>query len=942
MNRILTYRKARLSLRFVLLLSLLLMATKSFSQITNPAIPVSDLISECPDTGYQMPKIFLCGASSNRQIPITSSNVASVIWEKLDESSCSSSSNSDCPTISTTCTWNQKGTGTPFTASEAGQYRVRINYFSGAPNTFYFNVFQNALDIPITKTDIYCGKAGEIKVAQLTGYEYSLDGTNYQSLNEFPIITAGDYIVRVRRLGATSTDCVFEIPVTIANKVLTVTPVVTQSTTSGQQGDVKLIATGVRGQYYYKIEQGTTVINSVGPVTESEYTFPNLNAGTYTWSVKTTDCNWKSGDVTINSVAPFQITPTVKPVTCQPGSIKVVVTGGTAPYQYYFNGKTTPETSEIIPVTLAGTYTVKVVDNNGLIDQITVSVPVQLAPDYTIEKTNENCYYPNSWQIKFNVTNKNGNDLKFSIDNGATFSTNPVFQGLSATPAGTIFKTVIEYIYNGIKCTKSEDVTIVQPKYGLSATAGVSELIGCLPSPNEDKAKIRITNPQGGTPPYKYSYDNQATWVDDTFVYKPTGNYIFQIKDANGCISALAKVTVENIGVPNITVSNDSFNCDGTANSRVNITSATATNFSYTYTLDGALPQTTPNFSNIEPGQHSVEVKYEPLIVPTYSNLLKEDFGYGADTTSPGMSSAYCFERQVGATQCKGSILIQDGDYSVTSKIVSPYGAWYSPKDHTSPTTAFGRYLAVNVNATLDPKAILYEKTIADIIPNQPIIVEFYVANLIRKSADALPPNLTIALVDASGTEISTLNTGNVPKNELWNQYKKNLDPGNNSSLRFIVRNNNPNGGGNDLAIDDISAYQIPKLCAATKIIPFTVPTGKAFEASITNTKNATCSGASNGEITIAAQNFNTATGYQYSKDNGATWQTAMTSPFIITGLSANNYTIKVRYNASATGVCVKSFSPITITVPTPLVTTANVTTLATCSRGATITANST
>ena len=566
-------------------------------------------------------------------------------------------------------------------------------------------------------------------------------------------------------------------------------------------------------------------------------------------------------------------------------------------------------------------------------------MPAQSAPVYTIEKSNLNCYYPNTWQIKFNVTNDNGNSLRYSINNGTTFSDNPIFNSLSATPAGTTFKTIIEYTYGGVKCTKAEDVTLVQPQFGLSATAGVSDLIGCMPSPDEDKAKIRITNPQGGTPPYQYSYDNQATWESNTFVLKPAGDYIFHIKDATGCISAMPKVVVENIGVPTITVTTDSFNCDGTANTTINSTTGTSTTFSYTYSLDGGPFQSTPNFSNISSGNHTIGINYQPLIVPTYSNLLKEDFGYGPDTTSPGMSVKYCFERQVIATRCKGSILIQDGDYSVTSRIVSLYGAWYSPIDHTSPTTPLGRYLAVNVNATLDPKAILYEKTIADIIPNQPIIVEFYVANLIRKSADALPPNLTIALVDASGTEISTLNTGNVPKNELWNQYKKNLDPGNNTSLRFIVRNNNPNGGGNDLAIDDISAYQIPKLCAATKIINFTVPTGKAFDASIIGTKNSSCAGLSNGEITIAAQNFNSTTGYQVSKDNGATWQTIMTSPFTISGLVVGTYAVKVRYSS---GKCEKFISSITITVPTQLVTSANVTTLATCNRGATITAIST
>ncbi len=939
MNRILPYRKAGISLRFVLLLSLLLMATKSFAQITNPAMPpVADLVSVCPDTGMQLPKIFLCGDGASRQITVSSSNLASVIWEKLDESNCPAVVD-DCPITTTSC-YNPVSTANSFIATVAGHYKVTINSTSGSPGIFYFNVYQNGLDIPITKTDIYCGKPGEIKVAQLTGYEYSLDGTTYQNSNTFSIATAGAYIVKVRRENATPTDCVFEIPVTIAKKELAVVATVIQSTTSGQQGDVKLIATGVRGQYYYKIEQGTTVINSVGPVTESEYTFPNLNAGTYTWSVKTDDCNWKTGQLTINSIAPFQITPTVKPVTCQPGSIKVVVTGGTAPYQYYFNGNTTPETSNLISGLAAGTYTVKVVDNNGLIDQITVSVPVQLAPDYTIEKTNENCYYPNSWQIKFNVTNKNGNDLKFSIDNGATFSTNPVFQGLSATPAGTIFKTVIEYIYNGIKCTKSEDVTIVQPQYGLSATAGVSELIGCLPSPNEDKAKIRITNPQGGTPPYKYSYDNQATWVDDTFVLKPANGYFFYIKDVTGCISTMPKVVVENIGVPSITVTTDSFNCDGTANTTISSTTGTSTTFSYTYSLDGGTFQPTPNFSNINSGSHTIGINYQPLIVPTFSNLLLEDFGYGADTTSPGMNAGYCFERQVDATKCAAETKIEDKEYSVTTKIVNPYGAWYPVVDHTNPMVDKGRFLVVDIHGD-NSHPVIYEKVIYDIIPNQPINVEFYATNLLRIGNTQISPNLRVALVNLSGFTVASFDTGTILKTEKWQSYSKVLDPGSNTTLRFQVQSIEQDGNGNDVAIDDITVYQIPKLCAATKIIPFTVPTGKAFDVSIIGTKNSSCAGLSNGEITIAAQNFNTTTGYQYSKDNGANWQTAMTSPFTISGLGGGTYAIKVRYNSSATGVCVKSFSPITITVPTPFVTTANVTKSATCSRGATITASS-
>jgi gliding motility-associated-like protein len=937
MNWIKWNRKVLKLLQFMLLLLLHLNTTNIFSQSSNPALSVADLVSVCPDTGIQLPKIFLCGSGSSRQITVSSSNVASVIWEKLDESNCPVVSE-DCPITIASC-YTIVSTANSFTVTAAGYYKVTINSTSGNPSIFYFNVYQNGLDIPVTTTDIYCSQLGEIRVAQLTGYEYSIDGTNYQASNVFSVSTAGTYNVKVRRVGATPTDCVFDIPITITNNDMVVAASVIPSTTSGQQGDIKLSVSGVREQYYYRIWQGNLLISEKNASFDNEHLFPNLNAGTYTWEVRTDDCDWKSGEVTINSIASFQITPTVTPVTCQPGSIRLQVSGGTAPYQYFLNGNTTP-TSNLISVPVAGDYTVKVVDNNGLTDQITVAVPVQSAPVYTIEKSNLNCYFPNTWQIKFNVTNANGYSLRYSINNGATYSDNPLFQGLSATPAGTIYKTIIEYTFCGVKCTKTEDVALTQPQFGLSAVAGVSELIGCQPSPNEDKAKIRITNPQGGTPSYQYSYDNQLTWTDVSSVLKPAGEYIFHIKDATGCISAMPKVVVENIGVPKITVTPNSFNCDGTANITINTSTATNTTFSYNYSLDGGAFQPTPNFSNLSPGSHTVEVKYEPLIVPTYSNLLKEYFGYGADTTSPGMSAAYCFERQ-NSTSCDTNAFINDGQYSVTSFIVSPFGPWYRPIDHSNPSLPKGRYLVVNIQGD-NTRPIIYEKTINEIIPNQPINVEFYVTNLLRVGTTPVNPNLRVALVNAAGVEVDSYTTGPIPKTEKWERYFRPLNPGFNTILRFQVRSIEQNQGGNDLAIDDITAYQIPKLCAATQTVNFVVPVGKAFDAGITNTKNVSCAGLNDGEITIAAQNFNTTTGYQVSKDNGATWQTAMTSPFTISGLGVATYNVKVRYDASSTGVCVKSFSPITITAPAPLLTSANVTTQSTCSRGATITASST
>ena len=329
---------------------------------------------------------------------------------------------------------------------------------------------------------------------------------------------------------------------------------------------------------------------------------------------------------------------------------------------------------------------------------------------------------------------------------------------------------------------------------------------------------------------------------------------------------------------PTIDISDPDFNCDGSANSTVTITNPGSNSFAYTYLIDGVENPNTADpttFLNVSDGPHTITVTYQLQTVPTFSNLLNETFGYGEDTSSPGMNPTYyCFERQVPATQCKGSIRIQDGDYSVTANIVSPYGPWVNPVDNTpatSPPTAKGRYLVVNIGATIPATEILYEKQINDIIPNQPINVEFFAMNLLRSGNTQANPDLRVALVDAGGTEISSFSTGDIPKTETWENYIITLNPGANTNLKFIVRSNVQLTSGNDVAIDDITVYQLPTTCITQVDFPIVIGSGNAFDASIVSATDVTCFGANDGTITISAQNFNTANGFQYSLD-GATW----------------------------------------------------------------------
>ncbi len=922
------------------------------ASITNPVIPYADEVVTCPNDGKLLPNIFLCGANDSVFIETNIADASTIIWEQLDEASCAPVSDTDCANENTSCTWTQVGTGPDFLANTSGQFRLTLNYDGGCFNQFYFNVYQNILIPTVNTRDIICTTPGQITVGGVpSGYEYSIDGTNFQASNIFSVTVAGIYTIYIRQTGVTTNPCIFTVPdIQIRERDFSVSTNVTQPLCNGDKGSIQLVANDVRPQYFFTIHNGATLVNNVGPITENNYAFNNLNPGTYTVLVETEDGCSYTEDITISEPPLLTVTAAItSPLTCADGEITVYPQGGTPPYFYYINSTTDFQTVPEIVVTAGGTYDITVLDANNCSASTTIEIVDIPAPEYTISQTDVLCYNDTTGEIQINVTNANGYTLEYSMDNGTTFTSNSTFTNLN----GGNYEVVIKYTLGGSECfTTAETITINQPDEALTATAGISALAGCGPS---GEGTIRITNPQGGTPfpaPnfYEYSFDNQTTWTTSNEAYVNPGTYTVYIRDANGCVFVMQDTILDQEPpAPTIEVGDTTFNCDGSGNATVTVTNNGGVSYAYDYYLDGTLnPNTTDpeTFINVPSGSHTISVEYTLLTVPTFSNLLYETFGYGEDTTSPGINPTYyCFERQVVATQCRYNPAINDGDYSVTASIVHPFGTWINPIDHTpvtTPATPNGRFMVVNIGAAIPATEILYEKQIVDIIPNQPIQVEFAAMNLLETGNSQYDPNLRVALVDGSGTEISFYNTGDIPKTEDWVEYPTTpitLDPGANTSLKFILRSNVQQVSGNDVAIDDLKVFQLPVACANLVDFPFVIPSGNAFTADITGTSMISCSGNADGEITIAAQNFDPILGFQYSIDNGVTWITETTSPQTITGLTDTTYTIQIRYEDAA-DTCVFDFTE-TITSANPL-TISITNTEVNCVDGATITATAT
>lgn len=958
------------------------------NESTNPVIkyaesPFAGVVSRCPNDGVLLPKLFLCGINDSRLIKTGITNASFIIWQRRT-GGCSSLSNGNCANKDVSCTWADVADGPDYLANSSGEFRVKIRYQNNTESIFYFNVYKNEIDpTGIVKKDIVsdvndCKISGQIIAGGFgDGYEYSFT-TNpapnvWQDSNVFSVSTADSYNVYIRLKGVEG-GCIFNVKNIIVNNIDFSTSLVTnQPQCSGEKGIIKVISNALNNQLRYTIykDGGTKPLSDVGPLSLSEYEFIGLDAGSYR-VVTTIDGTCAKDEQLIQITAATKVVNnsaiTQNLTACNNGTIKGSATGGSKPYRYSVNIDDTGFQSVpngIVIVPKGGTYVIRVEDVNGCAVDKTIIVNGVIKPEYNITTTNGKCGESSS--INVNLTNDNGFAVEYSKDNGATYqngtNTGIIFNNLSAGQYNIIVKYTKNGVNNGGSCSDAPQTVNIGATTPLTASAGIGSLSGCGPDSDSSLGIARITNPQGGTPfpapnLYLYSFDNQLTWGAKNEGYlKPGGPYSVYIKDAAGCIFEMAGLKLDpKPASPTITISEPVYNCDGTATTSVIINGGQGDpKFSYQYYLDG---QPNPNeanpnvFLNVTPGDHYITVDYNVLSVSTYSNLLNESFGTGESTTSPGINSFYyCFERQLPnqtATYCNGSYAINDGDYSVTSYIDTTIHAlynWRYPKDHTTNgADSKGRFLVVNIGDQIPVTTILYEKQINNVIANQPINFDFYTMNLMKPGAGNTDPDLRIALVDASGSEISWFNTGSIARSNTDNDWKHfpqtpiTLNPGNNTSLRLIIRSNVRAIGGNDVAIDDIKVFQIPKTCGSQSLFKFKVNTNKVFTARVENIISAKCKGDTNGSFSIHAENY--AGTFEYSV-NEEPWKSSNVSPVKVDGLGAsdNPYSVKIRYNAS-TANC--DFDIPTIVSEAETFSVDALASVATCSDGATVKATAT
>ena len=916
---------------------------------THPIAIFGDETAICPNDLTEMVKIALCGASDSREITISITDVDSISWEQLDEGSCTTSLPDNCANIGPGCAWTERATGNVFSADTAGQWRIILRYQNGCSQTFYFNVYKNILDPKVQVQDKICDTEGAILVTNVpaTGYEFSLDSATgpWTSNPSFTNVTPGVYSVYIKATDITTNpnQCVFTLDaVTVRDLIpsLAVTPTSPVTCMDGP-GSIHIVMTDGAPQYLYELYEGTLRIASSGLLNgpdDYEYTFDNVNPGQYTVKV-TLDSGCEITEaVEILPLVPFVLTATVtRPITCEAGEITLSVSGGTPPFTYFLNG--TSSSNPVFELPTSGNYSIAADDSAGCTDAHLFVVDPAVAPVWTVAGSSVQCFGTATGTILFNVTTDYGFIPEYSIDNGSSYQSASLFTGLNpgtytakiryvvrteTDPFGTIINIYCE--------SAAQPVVITGPARALTASVNITRDASC--DPLTHKAEVRITNPEGGVAPYTYSFDG-INFAASGVGFLDAGTYTVYIKDAVNCSYPMSVVIEAAPATPVFTPVVVS-HCDGTS---VITVESNSSEFSYTYALDGGTMQLSNVFTNVTPGYHEITTNYIQVSLPHSSILLREDFGAGANTAIPNIDPVYCYEAQTPGGTCGTDSGLEDGEYCVTQMLNPNNPAWVATRDHTG--NAGGRFLALNVGVVAGLQGVIYEKQINDIYPGQDLIISFYAMNLLQSTSGGGAPNMLVQLVDGSGTVIQSQDTGDIPKNNIWNRYEVHLNPGTNTQLNFVIRTNSIVMGGNDLALDDIEVYQLPEVCERTLPIKVTV-SDTEFRAKVQSTTPISCHGGTDGTVTIAVENEgDPVTGdltYALSLDNGSTWL-SQTGNATLNNFTVGTHTILVK-NSHPAGVCSVSLT-VTFTDPDELEVT-TVVTPKTCIEGGRVVVNTT
>jgi gliding motility-associated-like protein len=111
------------------------------------------------------------------------------------------------------------------------------------------------------------------------------------------------------------------------------------------------------------------------------------------------------------------------------------------------------------------------------------------------------------------------------------------------------------------------------------------------------------------------------------------------------------------------------------------------------------------------------------------------------------------------------------------------------------------------VNSSFSP-GDFYVSTVSDLCGGTTYEFAAWIMNVLRLQNAGIKPNVTFSIETTTGTVLKSFSTGDIPETNspVWTQYGFFFQtPQNVNTVVIRMKNNAPGGGGNDLALDDIT-----------------------------------------------------------------------------------------------------------------------------------------
>ncbi len=533
----------------------------------------------------------------------------------------------------------------------AGTYQLTVKDANGC--TVNTTVFINsqagpALGFP-NSTNVSCfnGNDGTITLTSTGGtgaVQYSINnGINFQSTGVFTGLTAGTYFCSVKDNAGCSS---YANVIITQGLELTISAVANQpSCNGGNDGTITVSSTGGIGTHSYSVN---------GINYQSSNVFNDLGAATYTVYIKDITSCIKTTTVVLGQPSPLLIVQTKIGASCfgtGTGSIEVQGSGGTSPYTYSIDGEYF-EVAGLFENLPAGIYGITTIDANECmrIDSITILQPSAITS--TINTTNATCTLSNG-SIMVIAAGGSGSNYQYSSD-GVNFTSNGLFASLDA---GTYFVV----IKDGANCTTTVS-GVIASSGGPTIAASSSQNVSCH---GGNDGMISVTSVTGGTGILQYSRNGINFQTSPVFPGLMAGNYIIQVKDANGCIDTIAKTIIQ----PNaFMVVNSVTNvlCHGAQTGMVNVSAAGGAGF-FVYSINnGFTYQSGSTFNNLAAGSYSVIVKDAANCSTTKNFVITEPSAIHLNTA---VLNVTCYGESDGAISLIASGGVSPYMYSIEQEM---------------------------------------------------------------------------------------------------------------------------------------------------------------------------------------------------------------------------------------------------------------------------------